>query len=1252
MNIKKKCRFAVQIFLSLQLVCSPYYGYADPPQDNSSSPKTPTPSALFKKVKNTFSENLLNDLKSIYTKGDPKTRQKIQSLVEMAKAVEQNRLQEYLEEHPDFRHSRDIFHFGGQTAESLKYHFDSDAKQFMEIISKRVDLNDYQSRPLEITATDIEVKYNSETRELVFEGKRSKKTVIRQHIPNLDIIDFHHDKDLLVLLDRERGILVVDMIFVKAYIGTAPFPLIPIPSNSSGFSIEDNLKIEFVHRGVKPPDIIPNNFENIIDKNFNEEAVYSAGSIMVSFTDADNSKTLVEWVERDKIMAYLTIGFETIDAMIHIVSPNLMTPKDLNQLVKELIKTEQNEDIFLDSVSDSFFHRDALYQMIGARQGVKARIDHTDHLGERDRMLYKEWQESFSAVEESLKQTKRRQELLHGNVLTTETLAKLITQSEERKKISAQSVRVISEILSKGWDWAKRNKTILTASTGVVAAGLVFDHQTALFLEGLYNFAYKNEEFIYSKTSGINFPFLIALPFVFYAATWASVPFVKFIKNLVPERVRLGNKVYHPQGRFQDFIDKWEDTNAFQRLTGVSLKIMAYAIYPFWNYIPRLLGQPYMVKAWSRGLNPFKKITPDSDIGQTAGIEKPVYIGSQGLTPQWKPKEEEKFQHIRRTALAKKSRIEILAWLMAVMAVTKETNIHPVELIVFGTAGLDLNKINTALEDEKLKNRILWVKRHLAREITQLGQIDMRESLTKMDPQMIVRYYDTAKELAEKAASHSSFRQKTRRILYKDNKFMNAIRRNLNPLHWNRKEHDLLKKIPTEITTERTTRELLVDHSMVVLLPALTTERAHFSLEGLDLLALHADELFISDKPHLSEIFLDAYAYLFIASAQNAMTFKDKRRILDPEYAEASKTYEPLEGPYLSTKPYRIKDHTYIGKIIGYLASGGKEGTNNLGYFAQTFYWPRLRSLQMTLLITFLGFRMLFTDQGAVDASKAFLLFHFSALWVFGWPWLLIHGGHQNVKGILAENTNKIESLKLKFSRIGRKIFENEEQALEEYKSAMNELVDHYIKDTALKDKLIDGLENLNPGAVQYIAERYQTRHDLSRRLRANQFRLNLKEASQIKQQMEIKEPYSVDENLESAVQTAKYLSHFVAGHPPFAHQQNPTADYFNTAIMGGFLTTYLFVTLSIWTFDPAYLTTENIASWAAINYAMLGGLYLAYSKGLKEWKTFFYEKFGLKSSMEYARQKIKQPGNTAEKPEESKLRRVVNACRRLFTRS
>ena len=1159
-------KLSLNITLAIQLALMPYYGYS------ALDPESVIQNTLLQ-IQNTSPEDLKKD----------------QTLIDLSVAIETGKVREYLQENPLVKKEMDYFLLSDQKVEAIEHHFDTDKKEVIESVSQTLLLNEYNNRPIYVAFKDVQVRYQAEERTLIFEGLSEGAVKLRQHIPNMDIVDYINDGETLAILDRNKGLLLVDMILARSYLGLAPVPVaqIPVPvlktlselSPESQLWTKQNIFVEFIHRGAKPPDIIVEEIKQKIDKNFNGREMIFAGDLMISYIDQNGQKHLVQFLKREELKGWLGLNYKMLDIMTKVVAPHLIEKKDLD-MVEQEIETLKAKDpkAMLDHILSTLFNKQALYKLGLAKEGIQSRMEHaSQELSPRDTMLYNEWLDSFNKIHPRLVESARIKEQEKSSALSSAEISNLLKQQtvkneeklEENKKTRFMALRIIANVtanIAKGiGSFAIKAPLAATGLTTAIGTGLAYNFDyfqlekwTTLFYKITSVFSsigYGGDWTLYKVTAFPHFiTTLLLFPGIVVSCALLFNPVVRWLANKSSQNFSIGSKVYHPKGYWTDVLNKWESADFRKKFLGAGMKFYAYGIYPVWNLIS-VSGQPHFIAALRKGLNPLQVIDPKSDVGKIAGITKPTRLGWSKA--QWsKNRQFDQQRELQNVTLSKQNRIKSLAWQMAVLAVAGKEQVTPDQIIMYGITGVNFKDLKKVHNDMTLRMEMLWTFRNLEKEIKALNEVDIRKALSELQPEMIVRYYERAKEIAKEAKAQPYFFKKTR--AFWNTGFMGKARQRLSLqsiASFNKPAFDLLNQVPTDFVTERSWREFVVDHLLVVLMPMFMTNRANLSAEHIYQIAMNENFLSYSGRPHIYDVWKNAYEWLFISGAGNALAYMNKVNILKNLQAGHENFYEPLEKHTNPIKKRAISELSYWkNQANAILPSSAKEDPARMraGNLWLKHTVATLRSVQLGIIMALL-LRSAIVGQPVSEALSAWFLIHMSQFWFIGWPWMILHGGHAISNQKIAKNIEQMENLKRKLSNLAKGFYQDTQSMKQDFKGAILELK------TLYGDKVWDKWHKNTWG-----------------------------------------DPTS-EQDISAIIRLSESYTKKLVQKPPLPNQYNEKLDYVWSMIFGSILTTYLGITLFIWTFDANTLRTENLIKWAGINIALLSFLYFFYRQSLGE---------------------------------------------------
>ena len=949
-----------------------------------------------------------------------------------------------------------------------------------------------------------------------------------------------------------------------------PVPVLQTLSELSGADklwTKENTLVEFIHRGARPPDIVVEEIKQKIDKTFDGRDMVTAGDLMISYTDQHGQKHLVQFLKRGEIKGWLDLNYKILDIMTKVVAPHLMEKKDITRLEKEIENVRTNDPkALLDHILSTFFNKQALYKLNLTSEGIQKRIEHLGtSLSERDTITWNEWKESFQKIMPRLQQNSSADEMIkkmkNAPLATTSANGLL---NPQQKKHRAKALQIIAN-----WTAKLKQAPVLTGVTGAVALSSV----SLLVNETIYEFtipktfmalvykwtsifnnmAYSGDFASYKLTAIPNFfTLLLLFPGIVILGAVAFNPIMKLVKDKAPQHLSIGNKVYHPKGRAQDILNKWGSANFIKKFVGAGMKLVAFSIDPLWNRLARYVGQPHFISALQKGLNPWQIIDPKSDVGEQVGLKVPTRLGVSAA-PQW-TKDETFDQHrrLQNVALAKENGIKKLAWLLSVLAVAEREKVTPDQIIMYGITGLNFEDLKKVQTDRTLSMELIWTIKHLLDEIKALDEVDIRKAQAELEPEMIVRYYEKAKEIAGQAKAQPYFFKKTR--AFWNTGFIGRLKHGLSLqsiASFNKDIVTLLHQVPTDFVANRSWRDFVPDNFLVALMPLLTTSRADLSFENIYQIAVNENFLAYAGKPHVYDVVMNAFLWLFISGPANAMAYTKRTKILESLQAGQETFYEPLEI-HEKTPQNRVQsEFNYFKNQIRGILPSDEPDKMRAGNMWLKHYIASLRSLQMGIIFM-LVLRLGVVEQPLSEAVLGWLIINLAQFWFLGWPWMIIHAGsHLNTKDI-AKNKKKMESIMLKLSRVRRGLYSDSQEQLTDFTSATQELQGLY-----------------SPKRWGKLQKKY---------------------------------PHLSSARAEESIQDrANQYINILIENPPLFNTENKLAEYSWTFWFGVTVTTYLGVELFIMTFDSNKLTIPNILGWAGINIALLSGMYWFYKKSLKE---------------------------------------------------
>ena len=686
--LKKSLKVGIYAIVSFQLCyISPYYipfasaQTAPPPNGEgggNNEPQQPIDSIsrFFDQIQQHHPDNNFVD------------RERIEQVNELAAAVDTGNVKDYLDKNARIE-GIDHFLLTDQRIEVVEYHFDSEKNDYVEVVTDRISLNDYKTMPVHVVFKSVRVRYDEKNRQLIFEGISEDAVRLRQYVPNVDAISYANDNEMLIILDKNKGLMVVDMFFARAFLGLAPVPFYKVPfvklaqlvaTAKPNFRIEtDSLKLEFVGRTVAPPDVIPESIQSI-EKSFQGDSLFRAGDFMMSHTDEKGQKHLIMALKRWELNKFIQLSYDVLDIMVRTVAAYLLEGENLNEYGEKINRTSERTGepgVFFENVLSSLHTKKTLHKFAQIIDDMDKRQKQLGgDMPPRDTMLLEEWREAYNDTSSKLmtmltqeeREAQKVKELTEGVRLSTGEIAYLDQEVREKHESVKLSAEEMADLNKKMWEkkfgskkeedkiaFGKRLKRMGAAlktfklsthkvTYGAIGAGAVAGYvgYEQFILLSNYMFHIINNMGYVQNFSANQFTitpnwiiFGLAFPIVIFLCSMVSVPIAEFVdkRNILPDKFSIfgKGKVYHPKGWLKDFLKKWGDTNSSQRFIGLGMKMVAVLINPVFKWIAAAIGQPHFFAALQKGLKPGMVVKADSDLGRIVGLTKDTKLGTQGL---------------------------------------------------------------------------------------------------------------------------------------------------------------------------------------------------------------------------------------------------------------------------------------------------------------------------------------------------------------------------------------------------------------------------------------------------------------------------------------------------------------------------------------------------------------------------------------------------------------------------------------------
>ncbi len=1185
-------------------------------------------------------------------------------LLEIGSRIESGTLDPYLEQHSEIKEHADHYSIAPQWVEVIQYDvvMENEVAVKKPRVYRTFFLNDYTEHPPDIQVTDIRVQYDPSKRAIVFEGIVNNRVVLKQYAPTFDVVTYITDPELLVVMDENKGLFLVDMSLVKESLAHISIPIIPIATRAlkDPSAVMSSLSMEFVIPQRTEIPAISEEFKPILD--LNGRSLIKAGDLIVSYEDAQGEKTLHQYIDRSELYGWIRETYNILYIMISFVAPELMNSKKrYDKFVNEItVQQEENKDTpILEYVVSALFTKHAIRRFIRAMDGISTRLKNLD-LTDRHTLALEDWNQGVLAFREQENAFSKEAVVeAESRTQSSQPTSELKQYKEKIQDVKVKAFRKLAFLTNKSKNIITHDTTKVMGWSALILYGgtlLLPEQYTLIMNYMLHLFQYQDKGTTYAFTTMVNLlslglfvpavAVLLSSGLPYYYKVKAQV--IKFFGDLL-------SKDFPSEGVANEKFEEWFNVSKvgeaeqstlkrfvnLNNFVGVSLKTVAITIVPFWERITNVIGQPHFFSALQRGLNPLKKINPDSNIGQlmkSKGMEltKPTLLGTQGWIPGWKWLSGDRYYQHRELQNAYETQdntIKSIAWVMATLATAGHAEINPEELLLYGAA---INKEDRlkVLSDKDLKLELDWVMLNLINHLKTIESIDWNTELS--NPQMIeqlISSYKKAQLLAERFKSKSKLGRFVSKFVHSDQmkKFRNVVNAQT-VTSWNKQQRKYLDGVPLEFVVGRAAPEAFWDNLATTSISVTYGgEVSRAELENVTALGQDSSNLFFaSSDPHFNDMMQNWNIHLFIAAGRTALTFMETSSRIEDAHKEAQEIYKT---PIPEAEDYVQGFFSYLYHGLFYpFVSGGEQ--DNLGDVLYRQEKSRMRLIQLNLL-SFIGLRsFLVEDQPLSEVTMAAVMFYFAALWVYGWPWMVLQSGGKLNHNYLKKNEEKIKNVLIQFVNVSNGVSSNEQAVREEYRQALSNLSDLYV---------IKSRSRLMQMVVK-VVEKSQ-----SRRLQSMLESIGFSdgEIEMFKQQRfdDLAQRHSI----ESIQNISKLFSQQIAKHPPLPTQENGVGKNASIFYFGAVLSTVLALSLLVKTYQSEWLNADNLLFWIGTHVLGITVVYQMFKRGLIHDKEVNGEY--RRSFKNIAVDKIQKiTDSTTEKIEQVKSA-IKGSCQKVFSR-
>ncbi|MBP9680014.1 MAG: hypothetical protein KBD76_01305 [Bacteriovorax sp.] len=647
----------------------------------------------------------------------------------------------------------------------------------------------------------------------------------------------------------------------------------------------------------------------------------------------------------------------------------------------------------------------------------------------------------------------------------------------------------------------------------------------------------------------------------------------------------------------------FKDLDFKQRIVTFATRPYTFLLLPLYVRVCDLLRQPTML-AFKAKVSPFRVIKADSDIGKAIGMSEGDKSFRQGFNNPFLSKEKlSKMRDLQLKAIAESSNEALSArnqaFLLATLVISQERNIDPATLVALMKGDISYDQLTEIYNNEVLKKKWELVANSLYVDLLGL----MKNSSVKIDNLDVATldmYYKKGQSVANLIEANSKIKIAARKL--KNTFVLNLTSSGKALAEFSQENYQKLRKnVANKFVGNQTWSEFYQDHVIVSAMTSTIGERANLS-NPPEVLA-HGEGHFLWTTPsHGTDMFSNTFAHLISAGPKRMLIYQQVR-------PKAETGYLPLENILIESKIVPEKLHLGVYRWFKEVLNLPK---SNLGAIYSKLFVAQMTTFQVGLIMT-VAFRHLLGGQPLEQAFIAWLFFLLNAVPVFGWPWEFLGVGNSLEEDRIAE---RVALLKNAQNNISKALREKDDQKLwrayndlsdlyaktdgelkKEIKRVFSESKKFYEDIPKLESKIKDLIEN-NPekralilGIVVDINEANKTRNQVLIKERVALLERMIHEDMPVS---------SIEEKLKLHLQeNALKLADFSIQNPPMPLKANRAIAEFTTLILGACLTTYLSISLSVDSFNPAKLTGLELLKSAGTYLTFIAVTYsLASTKG------------------------------------------------------
>lgn len=886
------------------------------------------------------------------------------------------------------RNTPDTFHLTGQKLEILEF---GPERGSHDLSSLRVGL------PSIVADFDREVsiEVNRATKELSIVYTKNGEARAKHTLTGFDVVSYARDVEMLQFVDASGKMYVLDMVYARGAAFNSPLPVFELGSLPEGALARGKINVEFVTRGIQPPEVIPESA--VVPRDVSSRRIWTAGDFMVSFKNAEGKKELIGVYNRGVSQMQMYTGNAVVAFLATMVSPpeqEAMTAAAASALADAQVAADARDAAgsmdaltrgALAAVPDT-----ALPKLMGRSASNRTRAT-----VQRDRFTTDEWADHFETLRSRAVQEQAAispsQQVRNGSRYFQ------LGEQIESSNFSSEWQKVVTDAI--GAKQVKRSlfyrvmthkaMKFLAAITGGYLAlhgvgGLVGMNITPDMARPLA-WAIHSANWLYGHV----------WPEVLKNSAYRVTLFKSFfaLSAFIPALQVVGTLYGGPRG--------WSAIKA-----KAALGIRAYALFqlPFWIRLARVAQQPTLMPALQMGINPFERVRQDSELGRRLGLTEDVRPGLVLSRGDARVAEVALKRRVLEELATQRNRVKAYSYLLANIVVGERYGIDPATMLMARGGRVADASVTELLNDPAFAREWLQVAHELAQTLSDMKSGALVADITEIKAEDLKADYDAARRLAETIKSRTRIQSAIATLKSHWREFGTRFAKGFG--RYGLAENDFLSKVePSDSVSSASWQQFFTDYVMTVFQMGVVGERADFTKP--DKLAADPHGILFTNKGHFTDMVDQAVrAYGMGNPSDLALVFQ---RDAQP----TENVYDPIE---VQTAVGEARVDTFAHGMLQWCRNALNLREANYGAVFMKSLKKRFMTIQAPFTLSMMA-RMGLAGQGFVQAITGYGYLFFLGMPAYAWPWMPISQGNDTYEEQAKVSDHEFLSAKAKIAQ-------------------------------------------------------------------------------------------------------------------------------------------------------------------------------------------------------------------------------------------